>query len=285
MARDNRLGEFLRARRALLAPADVGLPRGRHRRVVGLRREELAQLAGVSLDYYARLEQGRQPTASAAVLDAVARALHLNVDERCHLHNLAQVRHDSPDGADAPGPAARQRIAQLVQVFGLTPAILCDRHLDVVAANPAACFLFDDFPAMPVLERNSVSWILLSPRARVLYGEEWESAAGEMIGLLRLSANGEQDERLQQIVAGLNEKSALFRSRWAQHQVSRLLHESKTLYVPEAGPLEFDNVFMSVQGMAGQTLALVIPRDPVAFEAAFTRQRRPVEGAAGDLGY
>jgi transcriptional regulator with XRE-family HTH domain len=281
MARDNRLGEFLRARRALVVPADVGLPDGRRRKVYGLRREELAQLAGVSPDYYARLEQGRQPTASASVLDAVARALRLTEDERRYLHNLAQVRHDAPGSAQEDEPTAPRRIPALMQVFGLTPAILCDRHLDVLAANPAARFLFDDFPALSEHERNSVRWILLSPRAQLLYGEEWESACSEMIGLLRLSTNGDRDLRLEQIVAELSEKSELFRSRWAHHQVSRWLHETKTLNVPDVGPLEFVNVFTSVDGTGGQSLALVIPRDPAAFEAAFTRLWRPAEGAEG----
>jgi transcriptional regulator with XRE-family HTH domain len=283
MPRGNRLGEFLRARRALVVPTDVGLPYGRRRRVHGLRREELAQLAGVSLDYYARLEQGRQPTASVAVLDAVARALRLNEDERRYLHNLAQVGHVAPGGVGNTAPAARQRIPPLMRVFGRTPAILCDRHLDVVAANPAACFLFDDFPAMPVPERNSVRWILLSPRAKLLYGEEWESASSEMIGMLRLNASADKDVRLQQIVAELNEKSELFRSRWAQHQVSKWQHETKTLNIPDAGPLEFANMFMSVEGTGGQTLALVVPRDPVAFEAAFARLWQSVESTEGEL--
>jgi transcriptional regulator with XRE-family HTH domain len=176
MARDNRLGQFLQARRALLVPADVGLPCGDRRRVYGLRREELAQLAGVSLDYYARLEQGRQPTASAAVLDAVARALRLNEDEHRYLHNLAQVKRDPP-GSVGRRTGGGATDSALMEAFGLTPAILCDRHLDVIAANPAARFLFDDFPAMSEPERNSVRWILLCPRAKVLYGEEWSQRA------------------------------------------------------------------------------------------------------------
>ncbi len=171
-----------------------------------------------------------------------------------------------------------------MRVFGLTPAILCDRHLDVVAANPAACFLFDEFPAMPVPERNSVRWILLSPRAKLLYGDEWESASKEMMDLLRLNAGGDNDLRLQQIVAELSEKSELFRSRWAQHQVSKWLHEAKTLNVPDAGPLEFVNIFMSIEGTGGQTLALVVPREPIIFEAAFARFWRSAKDTEGDLG-
>jgi hypothetical protein len=99
-----------------------------------------------------------------------------------------------------------------------------------------------------------------------------------MIGLLRLSASGEEDTRLQQVVIELSEKSELFRSRWAQHRVSRWLHDTKTLNVPDAGPLEFVNMFMSVEGTGGETLAMVIPRDPAAFEGAFNRLWRPEHG-------
>jgi transcriptional regulator with XRE-family HTH domain len=242
--------------------------------VPGLRREEVAHLAGVSLDYYARLEQGRQPTASSSVLDAVARALGLTEDERRHLHVLARIGHDG-HSVGVPGPPAGPRIPHVMELVGTTPALLCDRHLDIVAANEAARFLFTDFEAIPRSERNGLRWILLSPRAKVLYGAEWESAASEMIGMLRLTAGGGEDIRFRQIVAELSEKSELFRRRWTEHQVSRWLHETKTLHLPGVGSLEFVNEFLSVQGMDDRTLVLVVPCDQTAFREAFDRLWSP----------
>lgn len=277
---DNRLGDFLRARRAQIAPGDVGLSDGPRRKVPGLRREEVAHLAGVSADYYARLEQGRQPTASAYVLDAVASALQLGDAERRYLHDLAHARRSRRKSADDPRSASEFRVSHLMRAFGLTPAILCNRTLDVVAANPAARFLFDDFAAMPPRERNSVRWILLSPRARLLYGSQWSSACAEMIGLLRLTSVGEDGPRLRNIVSELRASSELFRTLWPAHQVSRSLHETKVLNVPGLGSAKFVNEFMIVQSMKDLMLALVIPNDRIAFETAFARLWSPPRAEA-----
>jgi hypothetical protein len=208
------------------------------------------------------------------VLDAVARALGLTEDERRHLHVLARTGRDAHT-TGVPGPSAGPRIPHVMDLVGTTPALLCDRHLDIVAANEAARFLFADFEAIPRPERNGLRWILLSPRAKVLYGSEWEPAASEMIGMLRLAAGGGDDVRFRQIVAELSEKSELFRRRWTEHQVSRWLHETKTLHVPGVGSLEFVNEFLAVQGMDGVMLTLVVPRDPAAFQEAFDRLWSP----------
>ena len=180
------LGEFLRTRRSRVDPREMGIPDSTRRRVLGLRREELARLAGVSPDYYTRLEQGRHVTASPAVLDALARALLLPAGERAYLYALARaVDPDPPDGglAEASDTEALER---MLAVFGPVPAVLCGPFSDILAANDAARFLYGtDFRTLPAPERNSIHWMLTSPAARSLYNASWEQTATEMIGKLR----------------------------------------------------------------------------------------------------
>ena len=160
------LREFLRSRRDRLQPGDVGLPARGQRRVPGLRREEIATLAGVSTDYYVRLEQGRDISASADVLDAIARALQLDEAERAHLHHLAKP-HPMRRTAAAP-----QRVRPGVRLLleGLsTPAFVLGRCLSVLASNRMARALLTDFDAMPASERNHARWVFLDPVARERY--------------------------------------------------------------------------------------------------------------------
>lgn len=265
------LGEFLRTRRARVEPYEVGLPGAGRRRVPGLRREELAQLAGVSFDYYARLEQGRQATASPAVLDAMARALRLTADERSHLYDLAGVA----DGGAGTAPARTvERGAQrFIDVLGDTPAILRGLFDEVISITPAGAFLYADFNRMPARERYGVRWMLLEPRARELYGRGWEDAAREMIGLLRLDMGRVPgDPRAAELVTELLEKSELFRRIWRMHHVSAYLHERKTLYHPAFGAMDFFTELVTMHTAPGQTLVVLIPADPATFHAAVKTQ-------------
>jgi transcriptional regulator with XRE-family HTH domain len=261
------LGEFLRTRRAQVEPYEVGLPGADRRRVPGLRREELAQLAGVSVDYYARLEQGRQATASPSVLDAMAHALRLTADERSHLYNLAGVA----DGAAATTPATTvDRDAQrFIDVLGDTPVILRSSLDEIITVNRAGAFLFADFNRMPARERNGVRWMLLAPRARELYGPGWEEAAIEMIGMLRLDMGRiPGDPRAAELVRELSEQSELFCRVWGKHYASSWLHERKTLYHPAFGAMDFFTELVTMHTAPGQTLVVMIPADPATFRAA-----------------
>jgi transcriptional regulator with XRE-family HTH domain len=275
----NEIREFLTSRRAKLKAADVGLPDYGTRRVPGLRREEIAGLAGVSPDYYTRLEQGRQASASPSVLDAVARALRLTAEERSHLYALARVAESRPVAAEA-SPVLAPGVRLVLGVLGDTPAVVCGRYLDVLAANDAARFLFADFGAMPVHERNAVRWMLLSPVARNLYGDEWESAASEMIGMLRLAAgHPPRTARLAEIVNELTARSPLFRRLWTEQRVSAWLHERKTLNHRDAGSLEFVNEAIIVHSAPEQTIYMMVPADAASFDAAFQRFRTGGRGA------
>jgi transcriptional regulator with XRE-family HTH domain len=266
-SRNVALGEFLRARRAQVDPFDVGLPRADRRRVPGLRREELAQLARVSPDYYARLEQGRQATASPSVLDAIAGALRLSGEERSHLYDLAAV-------ADGAAPSTPLRIVgrgvqRLIDVLGDTPVIVRGQFSEVIAVNPAGAFLFCDFNRMAPRERNGLRWMLLAPRARDLYGPGWESAAAEMIGRLRLEAGRRPaDPRVAGLVEELREQSELFRRIWEKQHVSAWLHDSKTLYHPAFGSMDFSTELVTTHSAPGLTLVVMMPADPARFQAA-----------------
>lgn len=235
----------------------------------GLRREEVADAARVSLDYYARLEQGRQVTASPSVLDALAHALRLSEEERAHLYTLAGVAHaDTPD-TDGAETATDSRVRLVLDALGSTPAIACGPYLDVLAANEAAVFLFTDFDALPPGERNALRWMLISPSAQDLYGEQWEQSVTEMVGMLRMSSGRYPGtDRLDEVVAELERKSTLFSRLWRNYQVSEWRAEQKTLLHPDAGSLRFNNASITVDGVPGVTIFLVIPDDQAAFVKA-----------------
>ena len=267
--RNAELGEFLRTRRSRLEPHDVGLPGTSRRRVPGLRREELAELAGVSPDYYTRLEQGRHLTASSAVLDALARALRLPADEREHLYTLAQTVDVKPpaDGS----PADEEALERMLGVFGQTPAVLCGPFADILATNDAARFLYDtDFAALPATERNSVHWILTTPTARALYGASWEETATEMVGKLRVDIGQRPSHpRARALVAELECESALFRHVWRQHEVSTCVQAVRTLHHRLGGDLRLRSEAVTIHSSPGQVFYLMLPVDET-FPAAYT---------------
>jgi transcriptional regulator with XRE-family HTH domain len=275
--RNPQLGAFLRTRRAHLVPDRTGLSVGAgSRRVPGLRREEIAMLAGVSTDYYTRLEQGRQPSASDSVLDALARALQLSAEERKHLYTLA--RH-TPALATAPPSAAgpvHHRALSVVEALGDTPAIAVGPFLDVLAANKAARFLFEDFYEFPVRERNSVRWVLLAQRARDLYQDQWEATASDLIGMLRVDVGRRPgDPRGNEIISELMKASPLFRRLWTEHRVSAWQSDEQVIHHPTAGQVHLHNASVSVTGVPDLTIFVKRPADQEAFAAALRAARLP----------
>jgi transcriptional regulator with XRE-family HTH domain len=216
------LSEFLKARRARVRPEDVGLPDGGRRRVPGLRREELAQLAGVSVDYYVRLEQGRAAHPSAEVLDALARALLLDDVERRHLHELVTRR------APAHKPeTVRPALRHLLDRLDAVPAFVLDRRMGVLACNRLAAALIVDFDALPPGHRNVVRFMFLDERARELY-PEWDRCARANVGFLRRAAGLYPDDpQLAALVGELSVKSPEFARWWATHEVSEKTYGTK----------------------------------------------------------
>ncbi|WP_043488296.1 MULTISPECIES: helix-turn-helix domain-containing protein [Streptomyces] len=257
MERIVELGEFLRSCRSRLDPADAGMPRTARRRVPGLRREELAQLAGVSVDYYTRLEQGRSRTASPEILQSLATALRLDDTECAHLFDLAnrrpaQLRHTGPAAPEPVSPATRQLLATLDAAY--CPAFVLGRRTDVVTANPLARALIADFDAMPAHQRNQARFLFLDPAARDLYAD-WDTVAADTAAMLRMDAGRHPDDpRLGELVAELAARSGPFRKYWAERRVHERSEGTKGYHHPIAGDLTVAYQALALPGGTDQTL-------------------------------
>ncbi|MCX4916669.1 helix-turn-helix domain-containing protein [Streptomyces sp. NPDC060011] len=231
------LSEFLRTRRARLKPQDVGMPDfGRHRRVPGLRREELAQLAGVSVAYYTRLEQGNGRNVSAEVLDAIARALRLSDAEHNHLTHLAKPKQHKKKQT-ARTQQVRGALRQLLDTMDGVPAYITGRRSDLLCWNRMAAAVFGDWSELPPQERNWARMVFLRPEYRELY-VEWEQKAIDIVCHLRMDAGCHPDDpRLSALVGELSVKSEDFRRLWATHDVKEKSHGVKLLRHPLVGDL------------------------------------------------
>ncbi len=231
------LSEFLRTRRARLKPQDVGLPDfGRHRRVPGLRREELAQLAGVSVAYYTRLEQGNGRNVSAEVLDAIARALRLTDAESAHLTHLAKPKQHKKKPS-APTQHVRVALRQLLDTIDTVPAYITGRRTDILVWNRMAAAVFGDWSELPPPERNWARLVFLRPEYRDLF-VEWDQKASDIVSVLRMDAGCHPDDpRLSALVGELSVKSEEFRRLWATHDVKEKTYGVKRLHHPLVGDL------------------------------------------------
>ncbi|GGQ20312.1 helix-turn-helix domain-containing protein [Streptosporangium pseudovulgare] len=243
MDRAQQLSEFLKSRRARLSPDVAGTGGfGGQRRVTGLRREELALLAGVSVDYYTRLEQGRARNVSSEVLAAVADALGLDTDERAYLNNLARpaAARRRPARPQKVGPELRQALEALAGV----PAYIIGRRLDVLAWNELARLLVADFPALPVTERNMARLVFLDAAAKDLY-PDWRTKARDTVSNLRFDAGRHPDDpELAALVGELSLHSADFRRLWADQAVRAKTRGHKRFAHPLLGELDLDYVAM-----------------------------------------
>ncbi|MFR9727931.1 helix-turn-helix transcriptional regulator [Saccharopolyspora sp. MS10] len=245
MAQHNgELADFLRRARALGDPGRAGLPAdGRVRRVPGLRREEVAMLAGVSADYYARLEQGRRIVPSPAVVEALGRALDLDEAGRAHLRALIGRSAGPVRRRASAVQRVRPGLHQLLDSLDGTAALVLGRRADVLASNRLARALFADFDRLPAVERNYARWIFLDPAARALFAD-WEPHAREAVESLRLDAGEGPDRGTTELVAELRDRSAEFARWWDEHRVHQRTHGSKRLRHPVVGELtvEFETL-------------------------------------------
>ncbi|MEV7927141.1 MULTISPECIES: helix-turn-helix transcriptional regulator [unclassified Kitasatospora] len=249
------LSEFLRSRRARLRPEDVGLPDSTtRRRVPGLRREELALLAGVSTAYYTRLEQGHGESVSAAVLDAIARVLRLSPAEREHLGRLTRPARRRPGRAAARPQRVRPALQQLLDAMDCVPAYVLGRRLDIIGWNRLGTALLGDFAAMPPEQRNMAWQLFLEPASRELY-EDWDGKATDVVGMLRLDAGRDPDDpRLASLIGELSLKSADFRRLWATHSIQDKGHGTKRLHHPVVGRLNLQYETLRPAGDVDQVL-------------------------------
>ncbi|GAA4957155.1 transcriptional regulator with XRE-family HTH domain [Nonomuraea thailandensis] len=255
------LGEFLRSRRARLRPEDAGLPAyGGRRRVPGLRREELAQLAGVSAGYYTRLEQGQSPNASDAVLDAVARVLRLDEAERVHLYTLARPKARARRRVVRP-ERVRPGVRLMIDSFGDVPALVMGCFLDVLAWNPMAHALLAghlDFgaPDRPADRPNIARMLFLDPHLRELYGD-WPRKARSTVADLRLIAGRHPDAPgLTGLVGELTVRSPEFAKLWAAHTVGDCGAEPRAYHHPVVGTMALLTEFMTLPNDEGQRVAV-----------------------------
>ncbi|MEV0778061.1 helix-turn-helix transcriptional regulator [Streptomyces sp. NPDC050428] len=269
MGQNVELGEFLQSRRARLRPADAGLsPGSGPRRVPGLRREEVALLAGVSTDYYARLEQGRNRHVSDSVLNAVARALRLDPVEQGHLRKLARP---PVSGGGRPSSVARVRpeVHHMLDVLNdVSPALVVNHRRDVLASNHLARALLADFDALPSRERNIARFTLLDPAARTLY-RDWEAVAEGFVATLRLSSGQHPDDRLlNELIGEFCVKVPEFNRWWAAHQVRQCTHADERFLHPVVGEMTLHHEALTLPVDAGQTFCIYTAQTGTASQQA-----------------
>ncbi|MEU0283440.1 MULTISPECIES: helix-turn-helix transcriptional regulator [unclassified Streptomyces] len=255
------LAAFLRARRGEVSPRQAGLAvREQSRKVAGLRREEVAGRAGISVDYYTRLEQGRLPTPSGSVLDALAHALLLDDDQRDYLRRLADL-----------APAARRRrtrpqvvpepVRAVLADLGTTPAMVLGRFTDILAWNPLAAELLCDFDAVPEARRNFLWLTFLDPGMRERL-PDWHLSAGECVAYLRMDAGRHpSDPRLDELVEQLSTADSEFQHWWATHRVSGRSFGSKRILHPTAGEIRLDWQVFPIAQERDQSLVVMPASD------------------------
>jgi transcriptional regulator with XRE-family HTH domain len=231
--------EFLTTRRAKLSPERAGVPRyGRKRRVPGLRREEVALRAGISVEWYTRLERGVARGVSEEVLDAIGSALQLDEAERAHLADLVRTANaERPPRRSSTPQRVRPNITRLVDVMAPIPACVTNGRLDVLYANDLAEALFSDVFRDPVRPPNLARFVFLDARARNFY-RDWEKAAGDTVAVLRAEAGRKPYDRgLSDLVGQLSTRSGEFRVRWAAHDVGFHRAATKQMHHPLVGDL------------------------------------------------
>lgn len=266
---DNRaeVRQFLSSRRGRITPEQAGIePYGGRRRVPGLRREEVARLAGVSVDYYTRLERGNLSGVSDSVLDAIANALELDRAEHDHLYDLARAANSSGGkraaGAGASAPAkVRPELQYLLDAITEAPAFIGNNRMDIVAANTLGYALYSDMYRSPSRPANHSRFIFLDPRARNFY-TDWDRAANTNVAILRREAGrNPHDKGIAELIGELSMRSDEFRTLWAAHNVRRHYAGTKLFRHPVVGLLELNYQVLGLEEDPGHTLT-VYPATP-----------------------
>lgn len=252
----NELGDFVRTRRSKLLPEDLGLPPGEHRRVPGLRREEVAVDADLSVDFYRRLEQGREPHPSERVLSALTRTLRLDVHEQQHLYSLAGVAWRLHDRAYVS--AVPSELLDLLDSWREAGAIVLDPVLDVLAMNEKAEELFDGFAETS----NLLEMVFLDPEGRRFF-VDWEASAEATVANLRASADfAATPARQLELLDELRAESPEFPAIWAKHDVRPKTHETKLLRHHTRGLLTAEFHAFNVASLPGYLLFVYNEREP-----------------------
>ncbi|GGO22373.1 helix-turn-helix transcriptional regulator [Micromonospora parathelypteridis] len=249
---------FLTSRRAKVTPEQAGIPAYGSRRVAGLRRGEVAALAGVSVEYYTRLERGNLSGASESVLDAVARALRLDETETAHLHHLARAAGPQPARARArrdKTPEIRPAIRRVLDSMTGVPAFLRNHRFDILAANPLGMALYAPmFAAGATLPVNSMRFNFLNPHAQAFY-PQWAQVSHSAVAALRIAAaQNPDDQQLMNLIGELSMRSEPFRTMWAAQDVYVHRHGTKLLRHPAIGELDLAFEALELPGNDGLTI-------------------------------
>ncbi len=252
----NEIREFLTSRRAKITPEQTGLRTyGGTRRVPGLRREEVALLAGVSVDYYTRLERGNLSGVSETVLEALARALQLDEAERAHLFDLARAASTTPRPRRRPAPQrVRPSVQRMLDAMTGAPAFVRNGRMDILAANRLGYALYSEMYAGPRRPANTAWFVFLDPRAPGFY-LDWEQVANDAVAILRSEAGrNPYDRALSDLVGELSTQSELFRKLWAAHNVRYHDTGVKRFHHPVVGDLTLSFETMTLTGDSGLTM-------------------------------
>ncbi|WP_052398053.1 helix-turn-helix transcriptional regulator [Streptomyces sp. NRRL F-5123] len=286
---DNRdaVSAFLRSRRDKVTPEQAGLPVYGRRRVAGLRRGEVAALAGVSVEYYTRLERGNLHGVSDSVLEALVQALRLDGTERMYLYDLARAAGPAPRSAGArrggARPAVRASVARIVEGMPGLPAYVMNNRLDVLAANALGRALYAQLYADPGCGGNVARFAFLSAGAREFY-PEWERMARFAVGALRVEAGkNPYDRELSNLIGELSTRSDAFRVMWGSHDVHVFRDSTKRLRHPLVGELELDQETMSLPDGSGLSVVVYSAPPGTAAEDALRRlaEQPPQSPGAG----
>lgn len=259
---DNRaeVRDFLKSRRDKVAPEQAGLPVYGSRRVAGLRRGEVAQLAGVSVEYYTRLERGNLGGVSDGVLDALARALRLDETERTHLYYLARAANPTPARARAhrrpPASGVRPTLQRMLEAMPSVPVIVRNTRFDFVATNPLGRALFSEMFADPTLGENSARFAFLTSAGRAFH-RDWERVARNIVGSLRVeAAKNPYDRELSNLIGELSTRSDDFRVLWGAQEVHVFREGLKRLRHPVVGDLELEHETLLLPDESGLQVAM-----------------------------
>jgi transcriptional regulator with XRE-family HTH domain len=260
------LGKFLRTRRARLSPADFGMPAGLRRRTPGLRREELALLAGVGVTWYTWLEQGREINVSTQVLDALARTLRLDHAERWHMYVLAEAAPVSVSTGRCSVPDA---ITEILQALDPLPAVVTNARFDILTENGAYHDLFRDWHSLPCVHRNTLWCTLTEPTAREKFPQYEESTRCSVARFRAAYARHVGDPDWEEDIRRLSSLSSEFAELWALHEVAEFQPCLRTIIHPDAGPLTFTTSELQVPATPEARLVVYTPADDE------TRKRLP----------
>lgn len=262
MPKKETLSAFLTGKRAQVSPDMAGITTTGPRRVPGLRREEVAFLAGVSVDWYVRLEQGRPVSPSEQVLTAIARILRLSDAETEYLINLARPSGTSPAGMDLP--SVRPGVLRMIEQLNNQAAFVLGPRMEVLAGNELAWALLTDFPARPAEDRNLLRWIITDPYTRELY-LEWDLIASDLVGVLQLESSAHpRDPQIRALVGELATESQEFRNRWAQPRPEGRTSGTKHFRHPVVGEVTIDWEAFVLPDDSTQTMFVYTAADAVS---------------------